>query len=442
VWAVTSDASPTGQAQMMKQVLRIALCMLVLNGTAPTGLHIAAAGAQTTETQEFNAEQLDALLAPIALYPDALLAQVLMASTFPLQVVGAGRWIEDPAHKSLSGDALANAVEPQTWDPSVKSLVPFPLVLALMNSNLDWTQQLGYAFADQQAAVMNSVQRLRFQAQAAGNLQTTEQQVVRTEKQVIIIEPAQPTVVYVPSYNPTIVYGAWPYPTYPPVYLPPPPGYVFGTALVSGMAFAAGVAVVGSLWGWARPGWGGGYVNVNVNRYNNINVNRTHINSNVWQPNRPGGRPAGLQRPPNGPVGQPARPNGLPANAVGRPNVTVPASAVNRPTKPAGAQPSLANRPAVTSAGQANTGNRPNLGQGTGDQRRGNAAASAGTGARSPAQRPAPARQPEAFKGMDRGREAAQFGARGNQSRAASQAQRRQGNAGAAVRGGVGRRPG
>ena len=335
---------------------------LVLNGTAPTVLGITHASAQTTGTEEFNAEQLDALLAPIALYPDALLAQVLMASTFPLQVVSAWRWVEDPAHKSLSGDALAKAVEPQTWDPSVKSLVPFPAVLALLNSNLDWTQQLGYAFADQQGAVMNSVQRLRLQAQAAGNLKSTEQQVVRTDQQTIIIEPAQPTVVYVPSYNPTVVYGAWPYPAYPPVYLPPPPGYVFGTALVSGIAFAAGVAVVGSLWGWARPGWGGGYVNVNVNRYNSINVNRTHINSNVWQPNRPGGRPAGLQRPPNGPVGRPARSNGLPANAIGRSNVSVPASAVNRPVKSGAGQPNLANRPTGTNAGQANAGNRPNPG--------------------------------------------------------------------------------
>ncbi|MGD0103574.1 MAG: DUF3300 domain-containing protein [Rhodopila sp.] len=417
---------------MMKQVLRAALCWIVLNGAAPGGLYISHASAQAAGTQAFNSEQLDALLAPIALYPDALLAQVLMASTFPLQVVGAGRWIEDPAHKSLSGDALANAVEPQPWDPSVKSLVPFPSVLALMNSNLDWTQQLGYAFADQQAAVMKSVQRLRFQGQTAGNLKTTEQQSVRVEKQVIVIEPAQPTVVYVPSYNPTIVYGAWPYPAYPPVYLPPPPGYVFGAALVSGIAFATGVAVVGSLWGWARPGWGSGYVNVNVNRYNNINVNRTHINSNVWQPNRPGGRPAGLQRPPNGPVGQPARPNGLPANAIGRPNVNVPASAVNRPAKSAAAQPN---------AGQANAGNRPNLAQGTSDRPPANPAAPAGLGPRASTQRPTPVRQPEAFSGMDRGREAAQFGARGNQSRDASQIQR-QGNAGAGVRGGAGRRNG
>src|SRR3984885_4474519 len=186
---------PLGPNQMMKHLLRIVLCWCILSGTAPTGLYVTHAdAAETTETQEFNAEQLDALLAPIALYPDPLLAQVLMASTFPLEMVTAGRWIEDPAHKSLSGDALAKTVEAQTWDASVKSLAPFPSVLALLNSNLDWTQQLGYAFADQQAAVMNSVQRLRFQAQAAGNLQNTEQQVVRTEKQVIVIEPAQPTV--------------------------------------------------------------------------------------------------------------------------------------------------------------------------------------------------------------------------------------------------------
>ncbi len=441
VRATTSHARPMAAGQMIKQILRTALCGIILSGTTPTGVGITHASAQTAEAEEFNAEQLDALLAPIALYPDALLAQVLMASTFPLQVVSAGRWIEDPAHKSLSGDALAKAVEPQAWDPSVKSLVPFPSVLALLNSNLDWMQQLGYAFADQQAAVMSSVQRLRLQAQSAGNLQTTEQQIVRTENEVITIEPAQPSVVYIPSYNPTAVYGAWPYPAYPPVYLPPPPGYAFGTALVSGMAFAAGVAVVGSLWGWARPGWGHGYVNVNVNRYNNINVNRTHINSNVWQPNRPAGRPAGLQRPPNGPVGRPVRSNGLPANAVGRPNVNVPASAVNRPTKAGAGQPGLANRPAGANVGQAKTANRPNPGQATANRPREKAAASAGSGARSAGQRAAPARQPDAFKGMDRGREAAQFGARGNQSRAASQVQR-QGNRGGAVSGGAGRRHG
>ncbi len=348
---------------MIKKLLRLLLCCSVVHVTAPATFNIRSAGAQTAgaqtaEAKTYNSEQLDALLAPIALYPDALLTQILMASTFPLQVVSAGRWVEEPAHKSLTGDELVKALEAQPWDPSVKSLVPFPAVLALLNSNLDWMQQLGYAFADQQAAVMNSVQRLRAQAQSAGNLKTTEQQVVRNERETIVIEPAQPSVVYVPSYNPTNVYGAWPYPSYPPVYLPPPPGYAFGSALVGGMAFAAGAAVVGSLWGWASPGWGRGDVNVNANCYNNLNANRRQINSSTWQANRPGGRPAGLARAPAGPVGAPARAGGLPANAVGRSNVNVPASAVNRPARSSAAQAGAANRAGAAAPGrrQAKTG--------------------------------------------------------------------------------------
>ena len=320
----------------------------------------AAAAADTATV--FNAEQLDALLAPIALYPDALLAQALMAATYPLQVVAASRWLDDPANKNLTGDALAQALANQPWDPSVKSLVPFPQVVAMLNSKLDWTQQLGYAFAAQQADVMDSVQRLRQQAQAAGYLKTTEQQRVVVEKSVIVIEPASPQTVYVPVYSPTVVYGAWPYPAYPPIYIPPPPGYVVGNAFVAGLAFATGVAVVGSLWGWARPTWYGGSVNVNVNRYNTINVNRPPINSPVWRPpsGGVGGRPI---RPPGGPVGVPARPVPLPANAIGRPSVRVPGSAVNRPAVGAPVQ----GRPGSggpTSGGPAQGGNTPRPGTG------------------------------------------------------------------------------
>ncbi len=218
----------------------------------------------------------DALVASIALYPDDLLTQLLMASTFPLEVVTAARWVEDPGHKSLSGDALAKALEAEPWDPSVKSLVPFPVVLATMNGNLTWLQQLGYAFATQQADVFAAVQRLRRLAQANDKLQSSPQQVVSTQQvtvepaagssqpptqqEVIVIQPAQSDTVYVPSYNPATVYGsAWPSPSYPPYYPAQPPGYYFGTALATGLAFAAGAAVVGGLWGWASPGWGGGY---------------------------------------------------------------------------------------------------------------------------------------------------------------------------------------
>ena len=169
--------------------------------------------------QPFNTEQLDALVASIALYPDDLLTQLLMASTFPLEVVAAARWVEDPAHKSLSGDALVKALEAEPWDPSVKSLVPFPVVLATLNSNLTWLQQLGYAFATQQADVFAAVQRLRRLAQANDKLQSSPQQVVSTQQvtvepaagssqpptqqEVIVIQPAQPDTVYVPSYNPS-----------------------------------------------------------------------------------------------------------------------------------------------------------------------------------------------------------------------------------------------
>src|SRR5262249_41371180 len=148
-----------------------------------------------------NVEQLDAMLAPIALYPDELLTQLLMASTYPLQVVAASRWLEKDNNKDLNGDALANALESESWDPSVKSLVPFPQVIAMLNDNLEWTQQLGYAVATQQAAVLDSIQRLRHQAQGVGSLKTTEQQRVVVEGDNIVIQPANPQTVYVPVYN-------------------------------------------------------------------------------------------------------------------------------------------------------------------------------------------------------------------------------------------------
>jgi hypothetical protein len=158
------------------------------------------AATDADQASEFSSEQLDALLAPIALYPDALLTQILMAATEPLQIVQAKRWLDDPAHGALKGDALTQALASQNWDPSVKSLVPFPQVLDMLNSKLDWTQQLGYAFATQQADVLDSVQRLRRQAQAAGHLESSPQlTVAATESQAITIEPTNPQVVFVPT---------------------------------------------------------------------------------------------------------------------------------------------------------------------------------------------------------------------------------------------------
>ena len=410
---------------MRRTLYRSVALVAALSVVLPPPSWAQATAAADTATV-FNVEQLDALLAPIALYPDALLAQVLMAATYPVQVVAASRWLDDPANKNLTGDALAQALANQPWDPSVKSLVPFPQVLAMLNSKLDWTQQLGYAFATQQADVMDSVQRLRQQAQAAGYLKTTEQQRVVVEKSVIVIEPASPQTVYVPVYSPTVVYGAWPYPAYPPIYIPPPPGYVVGNAFVAGLAFATGVAVVGSLWGWARPVWYGGSVNVNVNRYNTINVNRPPINSPVWRPpaGGVGGRPI---RAPGGPVGVPARPVPLPANAIGRPNVQVPGSVVNRPGVGAPAQ----GRPG--SGGPTSGGNTPRPGTGQpgggvgqrpgGPTQGGNAPRPGGAqpgGVGGGTNHPPAAQRPTgALGGMNDGARASQYGNRGAQSRAA-----------------------
>jgi len=218
----------------------------------------------------FKQEELDQMLAPIALYPDSLLAQVLMASTYPLEVVQADRWVNQ--NKELKGDALAEALEKQDWDPSVKSLVQFPDVLAMMGEKLDWTQKLGDAFLSQQEDVTSTVQNLRKKAEEAGNLKSSAEQkvVVEKETQTIIIEPAKPDVVYVPMYNPTVVYGTWWWPSYPPYYYYPP--YYPRPALYG---FAAGVAI-GVAWGyaWGHWNWHHHHVSINVNR--NININR-HI---------------------------------------------------------------------------------------------------------------------------------------------------------------------
>jgi len=218
-------------------------------------------------TKSFSQEELDQLVAPIALYPDALVAQVLMASTYPLDIVSADRWVK--SNPGLKDKALEDALQQQPWDPSVKSLAVFPQVLTMMSEKLDWTQKLGDAFLAQQQDVLATAQALRAKASAQGNLKDTKEQKVITTTEnnttVIKIEPTNPEVVYVPTYNPTVVYGSWPYPAYPP-YSYYPPGYVAGGAL---LGFTAGVIVGGALWG--NCNWGGGDVNINTNRYNNFN---------------------------------------------------------------------------------------------------------------------------------------------------------------------------
>ncbi|KDD39759.1 DUF3300 domain-containing protein [Bordetella bronchiseptica] len=232
--------------------------------------------------------RLDQLLAPVALYPDSLLSQVLMAATYPDDVAAAAKWSAD--HPKDSGDAAVKAAEGQSWDPSVKSLVAFPSVMDLMGRQPQWVKSLGDAFLAQPDDVMDSVQRLRAEARKAGTLTSNKQQKVTTTesagKTVVVVEPADPQVVYVPSYNPTVVYGAWPYPAYPPYYYPPPPGSAFATALVGGIGFGLGVAAVDAMWGGFD--WGHNDVDIDVNRYNNVNINHRIDTSNTrvdWQHN-------------------------------------------------------------------------------------------------------------------------------------------------------------
>lgn len=240
----------------------------------------APAAATTPSGQLLKPEQLDALVAPIALYPDTLLAEVFMASTYPLEIVQAARWAE--ANKNLKDDELKGAVDKQKWDNSVKALVATPSVLEMMSSKLDWTQQLGDAILAQQPDVMDAVQRLRAKAQANNKLTSSPQQTVSTQqqdgRQIIVIAPTEPDEIYVPYYDPGVVYGAWPYPDYLP-YSWPAPGYIAAGVIATGIAFDAGYA----LGRWATGGyrWGGGFDwggrNINVNR--SINVNNVRVNN-------------------------------------------------------------------------------------------------------------------------------------------------------------------
>lgn len=237
---------------------------------------------QTTQAPAFSSQELDAMLAPVALYPDSLLSQVLMASTYPLEIVQAARWSKNSGNQG--GDAALAKVSDQTWDPSVQSLVAFPQVLTMMSEQLDWTQKLGDAFLAQQGDVMDSIQRLRVQAQQAGNLSSNTQQKVVTQGQTIVIEPAQPSVIYVPAYNPTVVYGTWAYPAYPPVYYPGVALWYPGQAFIRGMAWGAGVAATAAIFGGFN--WNNRDVNINVNNFNRINRNNVYSgNNNTWRHN-------------------------------------------------------------------------------------------------------------------------------------------------------------
>ena len=269
-------------------------------------LLLGAAPARAADPPAFAAAQLDQMLAPIALFPDALLSQVLMATTYPSQVGQAADWAF--ANRDLKGDDAVKAVQDKSWDPSVQSLVAFPQVLAMLGEKPEWVRDLGDAFLAQPGAVMDSVQFLRSKARAAGNLSSNEQQIVTVEAappapqtivvnapppptQIIVIAPAQPQAIFVPIFNPLFIFGPWWHPLFPPFFVPPPVRWGFGWSVVgSAIWWGTAIGVRNALWGGVN--WNTRNVNINVNQWNNINVNNriTSNDRNVNWNHNPGNR--------------------------------------------------------------------------------------------------------------------------------------------------------
>lgn len=265
----------------LKKSVVWALCFALFISTSPRAASQQNASTQGQATQKqaqgqpqdanLSAKELDNLVSPIALYPDALVAQVLAAATYPDQLTAASEWLK--SNSSLKDQALMEAADKQSWDPSVKALTQFPSVLDNMAANLSWTSALGEASYYQQKDVVAAIQRLRKEAKSAGNLKSGEQiKVVQQDPQTIVIEPANPQVVYVPQYNPTVVYGV-PY---------SPPGYSSAdlalTGILSfGVGMAVGAAMSGGCCGWGYSGWGMGWHGGTVNYQRNVYVSRSGV---------------------------------------------------------------------------------------------------------------------------------------------------------------------
>jgi len=278
----------------MRAALRgVALTLLLMAASTAVGAQEQPAGTAppppatesptASTSSNLSAAQLAQLVAPIALYPDELLSDVLQAATYPLEVVEADRWYDE--NKSLTGTALTSALDGQNWHASVKSLVATPSVLDMMNTQLGWTQQLGAAVLGQESAVMAAVQELRGKAQASNQLQSNQQQNVSVQtqgsQQVIVIQPTTPGTIYVPYYDPAVVYGSWAYPGYLPYYWAPPVGIAIGRGIAFGVGFAIGDPIWHGYWGgyWGGFDWWHGSMVVHQNVFVNGNV---HVNVNNW----------------------------------------------------------------------------------------------------------------------------------------------------------------
>ncbi len=230
-----------------------------------------------------SAAQIETAAAPVALYPDALLTPLLMAATYPAEIAEAAQWLDEAHNAKLKGDALVAALEPRPWDPSVKALAPFPAVIAMMAARPVWMDRLGRAFVAAPAAVAAAIQTLRHRAVANGMLTSSPRLTVTAAGAALAIAPADPAVVYIPTYNPALVFGAWPYPDNPPMFIEPPEGFrVGGADMETGIGFSVGYGVVPPLWGWATPDWANGTVAVDVAAYNRINRYGPHVAAAVW----------------------------------------------------------------------------------------------------------------------------------------------------------------
>jgi hypothetical protein len=366
-----------------KYVFRSFIAILCACMIAPGDAVWAAGFVQDAKAAQGDArlspDQLDSLVAPIALYPDPLLSQALVASTYPLEIVQLQQWLD--AHKDLKDKALTDAVKKQDWDPSIQAMAVVPDMVKRLSGDIKWTTDLGNAFLAQQSDVMDAVQRMRAKAEKNGALKSSEQQKVETQtvenKQVIVIQPASTEVVYVPSYNPTVVYGPPVYP-YPPVYYPPPPppgAYIATAAISFGIGMMVGAAWGGG-WGWGC-GWGHNDVNINVNNNFNRNTNiqgGNRVNAQggnkTWQhnPQHRGGAPYGDRGTANK-FGGTARGDSRRANAGGNrgPSAGNMDRAGNRGGAPsAGTMDRGGNRGGTPSAGTMDRG--ANRGGGGGDR--------------------------------------------------------------------------
>jgi Protein of unknown function (DUF3300) len=286
-----TEALIAALSPMLRALTTLAASLILAASVAPQALAQGAPPPAQQQAQPLTAQQLDQLVAPIALYPDDLLGQILTASTYPLEAVLAARW--SAANPSVNGAALESAMQQQPWDPSIKALTSVPQVLAMMSDKLDWTQALGDAYLSQPDDVAAAIQRMRLKAQAAGNLQATSQLRIRRvpaprpiiidgrpEPEYIVIEPVDPDVIFVPVYNPVVVFGPWTYPIAPPFFWSPP-----GFVAVGAIGFGAPIIIGSAL--WAHYNWESHHVDINVVNYNKFNHTNlpNNLASQTWEHN-------------------------------------------------------------------------------------------------------------------------------------------------------------